>query len=286
MATVYHEMIADIVRAFDAAREFPTGGFPPLPAPDLAENAPVVLIFSPHPDDECTVGALPLRLMREMGMRVHNVALTLGSNRDRRRQRRRELEEAMDFLGFSVIDVADHGLEQVTPHSRAYHPDQWATKVDALVPILRTYNPRLVLLPHEREANTTHMGSHLLVVDALRRLSLSFSCLVAETEFWSPMEAPNLMVETSPEMLGDLVSALSFHAGEIQRNPYHLRLPAWMQDNVRRGAEVVGKQGCMAPDFIFATLYRLRRWEQGHLTECLPEGRFLPQHEDLNEIFG
>jgi len=27
-------------------------------------------------------------------------------------------------------------------------------------------------------------------------------------------------------------------AGEVRRNPYHARLPAWMMDNVRRGAEL------------------------------------------------
>lgn len=49
------------------------------------------------------------------------------------------------------------------------------------------------------------------------------------------------------------------------RNPYHLGLPAWMQDNVRRGGELVGGQGEAAPDFAFATLYRMRRWKAGRL---------------------
>ena len=60
-----------------------------------------------------------------------------------------------------------------------------------------------------------------------------------------------------------MMTALSFHVGEVQRNPYHLLVPAWMQDNVRRGGELVGGQGGAAPDFAFATLYRLRRWVDG-----------------------
>ena len=31
------------------------------------ESAAKVLLFSPHPDDECIFGLLPLRLMREAG---------------------------------------------------------------------------------------------------------------------------------------------------------------------------------------------------------------------------
>ena len=62
-----------------------------------------------------------------------------------------------------------------------------------------------------------------------------------------------------------MMAALSFHVGEVQRNPYHLLVPAWMQDNVRRGGELVGGQGGAAPDFTFATLYRLRRWDRGGL---------------------
>jgi hypothetical protein len=36
-----------------------------------------------------------------------------------------------------------------------------------------------------------------------------------------------------------------------------------MQDNVRRGAEVVGGQGGAAPDFELATLYKISRWQGG-----------------------
>ena len=38
--------------------------------------------FSP-PDDECIVGGLPIRLLREAGFKIVNVAITLGSKVDR-----------------------------------------------------------------------------------------------------------------------------------------------------------------------------------------------------------
>ena len=90
------------------------------------------------------------------------------------------------------------------------------------------------------------------------------------------MASPNLMVESSVDDVAEMMTALSFHVGEVQRNPYHLLLPAWMQDNVRRGGELVGGQGGAAPDFSFCTLYRLREWRDGALQLTYAGGRNLP----------
>jgi len=105
------------------------------------------------------------------------------------------------------------------------------------------------------------------------------------TEFWGAMDDPNLMVEADAETLADLVAALSLHVGEVARNPYHLSLPAWMMDNVRRGGEVVGGQGGEVPDFTFATLYRLSRWENGKLFQGLEKGQMVGMNDNLKEIF-
>ena len=66
-------------------------------------GAPKVLIFSPHPDDECIIGGLALRLLREAKWNVINVAVTLGSKRERRAARLRELKNACASLGFGLI---------------------------------------------------------------------------------------------------------------------------------------------------------------------------------------
>jgi hypothetical protein len=73
--------------------------------------------------------------------------------------------------------------------------------------------------------------------------------------------------------------------GEVQRNPYHLRQPAWMQDNVRRGGELVGGQGGAVPDFTFATLYRLRGWRAGNWENVYDGGRTLPAQSPPAELF-
>jgi hypothetical protein len=55
-------------------------------------------------------------------------------------------------------------------------------------------------------------------------------------------------------------------------------------DNVRRGGEVVGGQGGVAPDFLFGTLYRLRRWSDGGFQPVLATGRFVSRTDDLRPL--
>ena len=93
------------------------------------------------------------------------------------------------------------------------------------------------------------------------------------------------MVESTAQQVADLVSGTSFHEGEVRRNPFHLFLPAWMQDNVRRGSEVVGGQGEAAPDFTFATLYRMCRWKNGGFHEVFDGGKTLPSSAGAGSLF-
>lgn len=264
MRNPYQGWLNALARAHARGAALPLGGLR-APRPVRTDAAAgVAMIFSPHPDDECIVGGLALRLLREGRMRVVNVAVTLGSRRDRQAARWQELSNACAYLGFDLVGTGPSGLEHVSAGTRASDPAAWSAKVAIIAGLLRAHGPRVVFVPHEADWNGTHIGVHHLVMDALRSLP-DLACTVVETEFWGAMAAPNLMVEIGARDLADLIAALSFHAGEVQRNPYHLRLPAWMQDNVRRGAEVVGGQGRAAPDFPFATLYRIGRWAGGRL---------------------
>ncbi len=265
-------------------RALPLGGLdrPRRRAP--AKRAPCALIFSPHPDDECIVGGLALRLQRECGWRVVNVAVTQGSRKDRQASRWAELTEACAYLGFELIGTAPGGLEDINRASRERDPHAWRNKVELVARILREQEPRVIFFPHDADWNSTHIGTHLLVADALL-LCPGCSCAVVETEFWGAMAAPNLMVEIGARELADMMAALSFHVGEVQRNPYHLTLPAWMQDNVRRGGEIVGGQGGAAPPFNFATLYRLRRWTGGAPAPSREGGRILGAEDDPAALF-
>jgi LmbE family N-acetylglucosaminyl deacetylase len=266
----YSDFVARFSALIEKARRLPSGGFKPLARRKPHAGAPRVLILAPHPDDECIVGVLPLRLQHETGAAVSVVPATLGSDKGRRAARLKELRGACRFLGWELIERPD------------------AVKADlsaaALAALLRAQKPDLLLLPHAADANATHRRIHLLGLKALRALAPKFRGLVAETEFWSTLENPNLMIEATPAQTADLIAALSFHRGEVARNPYHVLLPSWLSDGVRRGGELVGGQGAGAPKFRFAALYRLNRWN-GRFLVRVAEGRLVPAGRGLRPIF-
>ena len=241
----YHRYVSELARLVGEGRRFPLGGFPVPSHPTIASDAPRALIFSPHPDDECIIGGLALRLKREAGLRVVNVAVTQGSVKVRQAGRLGELKAACDYLGFDLIQTAPSGLENINVKTRTGDSAHWQASVEVIAAIIARQRPQVVFFPHETDWNSTHVGTHYLLVDALARQASDFTCHVVETEFWGAMATPNLMVESSVDDLAEMMTALSFHVGEVQRNPYHLLVPPWMQDNVRRGGELVGGQAAL-----------------------------------------
>ena len=279
-----HQLVSGYARLFKDGCHLAPAAAKPAPRPALPHDAPRALIFSPHPDDECIVGGLALRLLRESQFNIVNIAVTLGSKSARRKERLAELKHACKHLGFDLLVANSGGLESVNAASRENDRAHWAVKVNSIAAILGANRPRVIFLPHEHDRHETHIGTHWLVMDALKQLPAAFECFVVETEFWGQMTTPNLLVEIGELDLTDLVAALSCHVGEVKRNAYHARLPAWMLDNVRR-AEVVGGAGGDAPDFPFGTIYRLRKWSHGRMTSVLKEGKTLSREENPGELF-
>jgi LmbE family N-acetylglucosaminyl deacetylase len=281
----YHSFVSSFAQLVATGKSLPLGGIPPHRKTKPVPNVPAVIIFSPHPDDECLIGGFALRLMREAGMRVINVAVTQGSNQERQQPRLQELKNACDWLGIELEQTAPNGLEKINSKTRTNDSKLWSDAGKIIAAILARHQPRLIFFPHELDWNSTHIGTHFLVMDALKTLPTNFHGLMVETEYWAPMPSPNLMVESSVDDIVDLLTALSFHVGEVRRNPYHLRMPAWLQDNVRRGAELVGGQGGLAPDFAFATLYRLRQWKNGCVENVFSGGKQISVTENPGAIF-
>jgi len=283
----YQQFVDEFVELFDRARQFPLGvqniEQPSMASPNVRTK---VLIFSPHPDDECIIGALPLRLKREAGATVVNIAVTQGSNVSRQQARLLELQKACEYIGFSLEQTAPSGLEKVNLQQRAADPKVWSNSVNVIAQLLEKHRPQAIFYPHANDWNSTHIGTHWLVMDALHSLSDSFQCDVIETEFWGQMSNPNLMVESSKEDVATLVAGTSFHIGEVTRNAFHLYLPAWMQDNVRRGAEIVGGQGQASPNFHFATLYRVSHWHDKERVPKWSAGRMLSRQENAGALLG
>lgn len=262
--------MSDTIQAFIDAFQNPfglPGNLPDVSA--LPKDGPTVVIFAPHPDDECTIGALPLRLRREANARVINLSVTLGSNEARRTERIKELEAACSVLSFE-LEVLNYVA--VTPATRANDRQTWDGWVADIAKILARLQPDVVIAPHAEDHHPAHIGVYHLMDDALAKLAADqpgfpqpARCL---TEFWHPMKNPNLMLEVSKENLAILLKALCCHVGEVARNPYHLRMCPWMMDNTRRGAELIGGFGSSAvPPFVFSTLYR---WEGGDQAFSIP----------------
>jgi LmbE family N-acetylglucosaminyl deacetylase len=282
----FQKFVSESAQVFESGKKLPSGNSkkPALRSKGL-KPAPMVLIFSPHPDDECIVGGLALRLLCEAKWNVVNVAVTLGGKRGRQAARRRELQRACASLGFDLLIPDKRGLERINPETRRKSRAHWQAAVKVISGILLEYRPRVIFVPHEYDGHPAHIGAHFLVLDALKRLPRDFGCFVVETEFWGQMTNPNLLVESSAEDVAGLVAALACHAGEVRRNPYHARLSAWMMDNVRR-AEIIGGRGRAAPDFTFATIYRLNQWRGGKLGIVFKGGKVLSAAKSPASLFG
>lgn len=239
--------------------------FPPSPVVVKYPVPMTIMILSPHPDDECIVGSLALRLQKENNAHVVNVAVTLGSNKDRQKARVKELENACELLEMELI-VLD---------------EDWTKKRKELKSLIQKYQPRIIMAPHLKDHHPAHIKTGQLlkkVVDS------KTNCIVAWTEFWGQLEKPNALVEVPEEILALQMEALARHVGEVERNPYHLRLPGWMMDNVRRGSEVVAGKGTTSPKAPYGVLYQLQTVKKGKFKDLKLETPFLSHLADLGEI--
>jgi LmbE family N-acetylglucosaminyl deacetylase len=208
-----------------------------------------IIILSPHPDDEIISGALALRLMNEYQAEVFNIAVTLGSNKQRQAARVKELTKACNYLKFENKILSD----------------SWPKKSSELKAILKSYAPDLIIAPHLKDQHPTHIKTGELLKKVLPKLGKKFSCVIAWSEFWGMNSKANLLLEVPLNIVSAQMKALTYHVGEVERNPYHLRLPGWMMDNVRRGAELVKAPGAEAPRFAFGCLYQVQFFSEGKL---------------------
>ncbi len=253
----------------------------PLETPDIAEapvsvglpkrdkSRPCALLLTPHPDDECLTGILPLRLRREGNWQVVNIGVTLGSKPDRRAARKKEMAKACAALGFECTLPVEDGLSDVKPEAREADAEEWSRKVGIIAEIIGHMQPQAVFMPHAQDWHPTHIGTHHLGMDALARMPNEFTCAIGLTEYWQPMAHPNALVGASAKDAARLVSALACHVGEVTRNGYDRRFPAYLIDAVRRSERVLGS-GKKAPGMTFAELYGIGLWAKGkHVPSAL-----------------
>lgn len=267
------------------------GADPALPATagavtaPLRDGAPCCLVFSPHPDDEALVGGLALRLRQRHGWRVVNVAVTLGSRPERRAARWGEAQACCAYLGFELISltgVPGQAFERITPEAAQGEPAHWGRAVQAAAALLRRVRPRVVVAPHAGDGHAAHVGTHLLVRDALAACGDAADPHLCWSEYWATQAEPRLRLELEAGEAAQLVTACALHAGEVARHPYHLMLPALLTDSARRGTERVGTPGSAADGVALAALYGWQRWEGGRLAPLPP--RTVRAAEDLDAL--
>jgi LmbE family N-acetylglucosaminyl deacetylase len=227
-----------------------------------------IMILSPHPDDESIVGSLAIRLMKENNCHVVNVAVTLGSNKNRQAQRIKELNDACELLSFECV----------------YLHEDWKIKEKELKSLIQKYQPKLIIAPHLKDFHPAHIKTGQLCQKVLTSLKKE-TLLVAWSEFWGQMNKPNLLVEVPLEILEEQMKALEKHVGEVARNPYHLRLPSWMMDNVRRGSEVVCGKGSASASMAFGVLYKLQLVKSGKFFTPKGSENILYSETDIGHMF-
>lgn len=221
-----------------------------------------VLFLVPHPDDESLGGLLPLRLRAEARARVLCIPLTLGSDPARRAARAEEFRAACRLLGFDA---------------RPFPPDSPPTPED-IERILAEESPDVFVFPHPRDGHPRHMLAGRIARAAIAKTRATL--LAAETEFWHPIWRPNLLLEAAPARRETLLAALRCHAGELARADYDRRYPAWLADNVRRGAERVFPPGSPAvADVAEGVLLRVSRVVRGRFRALPP--RLLRAGDDV-----
>ncbi|MBS1958193.1 MAG: PIG-L family deacetylase [Bdellovibrionales bacterium] len=196
---------------------------------------PIVLIVAPHPDDECLMGGYALRMKLEWQARVCVFAFTLGSKKERQAERLEELKDACAVLNFEVVEGAD------------------------LTAVVAGLNPDFIFAPHAEDGHPAHQRAHEAAVAAMNTYLKAHPKKVfrfLQTEFWHAMKQPNLLIPLSSDEVALIGLALMKHVGEVSRNPYHLRLPSWYMDQVRRGSEQVAGMGQSGHgDWVFGQLY-------------------------------
>ena len=71
----FQDFVSEFTALLQRAKTLPLGAYPKSARPEVPADALKALFFAPHPDDECITGGIALRLLREAGMDVANVAV-------------------------------------------------------------------------------------------------------------------------------------------------------------------------------------------------------------------
>ena len=225
-----------------------------------------ILILAPHPDDECIMGGFAIRAKEEFQAEVGVVPFSFGSKKERRGPRMKELENALALLDFRLINP------------RIDLPSDEELTLAEFQRALVSFKPNVMIAPHLKDGHPVHIRASQMArvafVEYANATTLTSDSIqmptqgkegihLLQSEYWQSMEQANCFIPLSHHHLTKMGLALMAHVGEISRSPYHLTLPAWAMDQVRRGSEMSALKpnqpalGAKSEDAVFGQLYRL-----------------------------
>lgn len=212
---------------------------------------PVVVHFSPHPDDELLGAPGALFALRDAGWRVVNVACSLGRPEERER-RRAELEEACRRASFELR------VETAGPRS-----------------VLAELQPRLVVAPSPHDRHPLHEEVGRQALAAVARAGAPGRVWL--WGLWGELALPSLALELTGDRLNEIELALDAHAGQLERSDFRRLLRARADLHAVVGAERIfgfGSEGLpfRAAELLTEVALVAARWR-------LCEPRVLPQGE-------
>ena len=227
--------------------------------PDLSSSVTFrpkrILILAPHPEDECLMSGFAIRAQSAFQSEVVVVPFSYGSKVERRAARKVELAHALKILEFNLLD----------PRIKT-ESDEELTVAEFRI-ALKSFNPDVVLSMHLNDGHPVHIRSAKLAQKALQDYASDSKQTIhwLQSEFWQSMDKPNLLIPLSAAEIAKMGDALSAHVGEVSRNPYHLTLPAWSMEQVRRGSEMCVDEtgarisGAKKDDYVFGQIYRIEK---------------------------
>ncbi len=195
---------------------------------------PAILHLSPHPDDELIGAPATLMALRDAGWRVVNLACGLGRP-DQLARREAELREACRLAGF---ELRLPPLSAAIPDGGDREPPR-AALLAAVAAAIEETEPAIVVSPSPRDRHPAHE-----LVAAVARAALEQPRGPAPRWWmwglWGPLPRPTLATSFGKERLEEILTALTAHQGELERNDYR-RL-------VRGRAEA---NSVLAPELLF-----------------------------------
>jgi LmbE family N-acetylglucosaminyl deacetylase len=246
----------DFVKRFAEAANAPLPSL--LPAtPPITGQRPMAMLFSPHPDDETFTGGLALRLWMEAAWQVANVPVSYGSDPRFQEKRRQELKLACGLLGFSLIDSLCHSSPSSMSNQR-------------VMTLLEEFKPEAILCPHAADDHPTHRRTHQMVTAALAEMDVNYTPYVIFTESYTNNKGANLLVALSHAHVARMVKAMCAHESQVERHPFHRRLPAFLMGKVAYRPPMVSRMKCDIADITFADLYQIHRRTGGRLVPQPP----------------